>query len=322
MLPTFNKNNFIVWYDKFIREPKLMLKYYSFNLSNKSENGNMIFVADGKFPHGGMFDRLKGIISVYAAAKELNKDFRINFTHPFELEKYLIPNKYDWRLSKGEVYNNIFDSRLRFMYGEASSPYRLIKFCKKNQNFYYGADSLNFLNNEYGTDYRWSDLYHELFKPTLYLQKYIDSEKKKIGTEYIAIHLRFMNLLGDKTEFTHDPTLYESEQNHLLNITLNAIKEIRSNNINYKILLATDSSIFVEKAKTIYPDIYTIPGEIKHIGTSDLTSDSANIKMFLDYYIISGAKKVYNIVGPGMWKSAFPEYSAKIGNTLFHRYFI
>ena len=44
--------------------------------------------------------------------------------------------------------------------------------------------------------------------------------------------------------------------------------------------------------------------------------------MFLDYYLIAEAGKVYNFVSDGMWKSAFPEYAAKIGCVEFKRILI
>lgn len=306
-------------YDIILREPKLMWKHYNWDTQKQPARGSLILCADGNFPHGGMFDRLKGAISVYAASKVLGRDFRINFTSPFQLEKYLEPNEYDWRLKEGEYTENIWTDRLIFMYGEWKNPYRLLKTRKKNAHFYYGYDSLDYINKKCGTSFVWGDLYRELFKPTAYLQKYIDAEKEKIGKDYIAIHLRFMNLLGDKTEFDCDPVLPLEKQKVLRENALQAIRKVTSKNQGCKIMLATDSANFVEFVKNEIPDLYTVPGEIRHIGTAGETSDGANIKMFLDYYMISGAKKVYNLVGQGMWKSAFPEYAAKIGGCEFER---
>lgn len=281
----------------------------------------MFFCADGKFAHGGMFDRLKGAISIYAASKVLKRDFRINFTSPFQLEKYIEPNEYDWRVRNGEYNENMLKSRLIFMYGECDNPYRLLEKRKKDAHFYYGFDSLDYINKRCGTSFVWGDLYRELFKPTAYLQKFIDEEKTKIGTDYIAIHLRFMNLLGDKMEFDCDPTLPYDEQEKLKKCALMEMQKVVDENGGLKVLLATDSRNFAEYANAEIPDLYMISGEIRHIGTVDEMSDEANIKMFLDYYMIAGAKKVYNLVGPGMWKSAFSEYAAKIGGCIFERKF-
>lgn len=305
--------------DMRLREPFLTLKHYKIVSCEHIPAGRMVFCADGKFAHGGMFDRLKGAISVYAAAKVLKRDFRINFTSPFQLEKYIEPNEYDWRIQNGEYEENVLSSRLIFMYGECDNPYRLLKKRKKDAHFYYGYDSLDYINESCGTSFVWGDLYRELFKPTAYLQKYIEEEKEKVGSEYIAVHLRFMNLLGDKMEFDCDPTLSHDEQGKLKNCALMEMRKIIEINGGFKVLLVTDSKNFAEYAKAEIPDLYMISGEIRHIGTVEETSDEANIKMFLDYYMLAGAKKVYNLVGPGMWKSAFSEYAAKIGGCLFER---
>ena len=64
--------------DTFFREPKLIWKYYRpFLWLKKKNKGLYVFCADGKFLHGGMFDRLKGIISIYALAKAQGKE--LNF---------------------------------------------------------------------------------------------------------------------------------------------------------------------------------------------------------------------------------------------------
>lgn len=309
-------------FDICIREPKLKRKFYHNEDDNHMPAGRLFFVADGKFPHGGMFDRLKGALSVYAASKELGRPFRILFTSPFMLEKYLQPNKYDWRVKEGEYSENKKTSTLVFMYGEFSSPYRLLKKRRKDAHIYYGYNSLDYINHKYGGNHVWGQLYHELFQPTPYLQQYINEEKNKINGDYIAIHLRFMNLLGDKTEFERDPTLPDDEKDNLKKASLQEIKKIIADNHNCKIMLATDSESFADFVKHKLDFVYMVPGEIKHIGTAVDTSDAANLKMFLDYYMMAGAKRIFNIVGPGMWKSAFPEYAAKIGDCPFERIYI
>lgn len=51
---------------------------------------------------GGLSDRLRGIVSIYAECKKQRLPFRIVF-EPLHLEDYLLPNKYDWRISKEEI---------------------------------------------------------------------------------------------------------------------------------------------------------------------------------------------------------------------------
>lgn len=65
-----------------------------------------VYVADGRTAHGGLSDRLKGLISIYEYCKDRNIPLRINFYSPFNLDLFLVPNKYDWRLKGGEFVRN------------------------------------------------------------------------------------------------------------------------------------------------------------------------------------------------------------------------
>lgn len=298
------------------REQKMIMRRY---LNGKGDcvSKRMVFMADGSMPHGGMFDRLKGAISVYAASQVLSREFKIHFVSPFRLEKYLEPNGYDWMID--DVCRKWPKSRPVIMYGEFEEPSRLFKARRGETHFFYGYNSLEYINQRYGTQYDWGAIYNELFRPTPLLRRHIDDCKSAIGENYVAIHLRFLNLLGDGNEFACDPTLPVDVQERLKAQALAEIKKIMQNHPGCQFLLATDSTNFSGYVAEQLPEIKFITGEIKHIGTTDNTSDGAVIKMFLDYYMIAESVCVYNIVGPGMWPSAFPEYAAKIGRIPFKR---
>ncbi len=310
------------------REPRMIWKYYNVNGNangNKTYGGQnvggnkYIFMVDGKVGHGGMFDRLKGALSVYAVSKVQRKDFRIYFDYPFELRKYLEPNSYDWTIEKKDVVYSFPRSRPLFLYGECYAPNRLFKNRRCEAHFYYGYDSLNVINEKCGTDFEWGQLYRELFKPTVYLQQYIDHYRQELGREYIVVHTRFLNLLGDKVETNINPELPQPERDRLMSQMRDKIKELAKKNNSMRVMLASDSMTFIEYMKREMPEIYVIPGMVKHIDTAGETNDAEVIKMFLDYYLISYAQKVYSLVGRGMWPSAFPEYAAKIGDVEFKR---
>lgn len=314
------RNYFTQLVDSFYREPKLIWKYYRpFCWFRRKETNRYIFMADGKFLHGGMFDRLKGIVSIYALAKAQGKDFKIHFVHPFSLENYLIPNTYNWKIDNNNpIIYQYPASRPIFGYGECYEPSRILKDRNEEVHFYYGYNSLKEINLKYGTSFEWSKLYDELFKPTPYLQEYIDHYKKEIGGNYIAIHTRFLNLLGDKTETDINPELPVKKQIELKEKISQFIAKIMELHKGCGVMIASDSPNFIAFIQQKYPDVYIVPGEISHIGTHD-SNDAQNIKMFVDYYLIGGAKKVYSLWSEGMWKSAFPEYAAMIGGTKFER---
>ncbi|QUB71139.1 hypothetical protein J4864_02660 [Prevotella multiformis] len=297
-----------------------IMKEKGFSLYRTSNTCPFVFMVDGRIPHGGMFDRLKGLITVFAVSKALGKPFRLNWSYPFVLSKYLEPNKYDWIIDESQMTFGLLSYKNIIAYGEIVNPSRLCKKRSSETHFYYGYDSLDKVNAHFGTDYKWGELYRELFRPTAYLQRYLERYRTEIGDSYIAIHTRFMNLLGDKTETAVNPELdSDSQKNALVASAVNAIKKISSQHFGMNVLIASDSMVFIEEIKKAMPDVYIVPGTVKHIDTAGETDDSENIKMFTDYYLISGAQKVYSLWHEGMWKSAFPEYAARIGNVSFER---
>ena len=71
-----------------IHKQLVFLLYYSTKIkwvSKPQDKKRIIICFDGLFPHGGLVDRLKGIISFYEVAKKLDYDFYIYFEHPFPL---------------------------------------------------------------------------------------------------------------------------------------------------------------------------------------------------------------------------------------------
>lgn len=316
------RNLFVCLKDTLWREPQLIARYYLHGHFNSALPKN-VFMVDGRVGHGGMFDRLKGAISVYAISKVQRKDFRISFNYPFELQKYLEPNEYDWVIDKKDVVYSFPHSRPLFLYGECYHPVRLFKNRKCEAHFYYGYDSLSEINERYVTDFEWGQLYRELFKPTAYLQQYIDSYQQEIGANYIVVHTRFLNLLGDKVETPINPELEQKERAALMARMHDKIVDLyatyQNKNGKVRLMLASDSMVFIRYMQQEMPYVYVVPGEVRHIDTAGETNDGENIKMFLDYYLISRSKKVFSLMAEGMWPSAFPQYAAKIGNVPFER---
>ncbi|HRQ30126.1 MAG TPA: hypothetical protein PLU49_08640 [Saprospiraceae bacterium] len=75
----------------------------------------IISVADGTRSSKGLTDRFKGMVSLYALSKATHSNFKILFTHPFNLTDYLIPNQYDWIPDVTELSNSVWDVRYRVL---------------------------------------------------------------------------------------------------------------------------------------------------------------------------------------------------------------
>ena len=222
------------------REPSFILKYYLHKNTHR-DGVDYVYMADGKMVHGGMFDRLKGAISIYAISKAHGKRYGIYFTEPFTLDKYLEPNKYDWRISKGDLLFSYPYSRPILAYSEKKEPSRLLRERDGQTHFYYGSDILDFINQRYNKEYDWASLFNELFRPSTYLEKQINRIKRDVEGRYIAVHLRFLNMLGDKVEKLPYPELKEEEKHKLIADCITKIRELYNSNQGKSLFVSSDS---------------------------------------------------------------------------------
>ena len=299
-------------------EPKFVLHYY-LHKGKDNIGADYIFMADGKMIHGGLFDRLKGIISIYALAKVYHKKFGIHFINPFRLEDYLEPNQYDWRVKEDITYSYPH-SKPVVAYSERRNPRRLLKKRTAQIHYYFGGDILEKINSQFKTSFNWAEMYHELFKPSVTLRNRLDAVKQNIGKDYIAIHFRFLNLLGEKIEKPNCLVLRGEDKKKLLDSCLSKINEVISiQPESMKVVVFSDSMVFLNYIRERLPRVYVEPGQVKHIDTMPITNEEEVLKLFVDMYLMIGASEVISVVGMGLYSSAFPEYAAKIGNAEFER---
>ena len=284
-----------------------------------TKNSAYIAMVDGTAIHGGMCDRFKGIITLYAYCKYRGLPFRIKYTHPFRLEDYLSPAAYDWTLKKNEYTDNPRYCRILYMRKEYLAK-RLLNLRTKKQVHYYGnRDSLAYINEAYATNpanhYNWGELFCELFKPGPVLEERIRTIKKDLGNNYYAAVFRFQNLLGDFEEYNYQPIKDQDKAEDLIEKCLNAIKELQTSHVNQPLLVTSDSVKFLQRASQM-KGVHIIPGTLIHMdGQKKYISDNTNeayLKSFLDFYLLSEAQKIYRIGTSYMYPSEFPVYAAKI----------
>jgi hypothetical protein len=282
-------------------------------------------MADGRERIGGLSDRLRAIVSVFKLCKELGIAFKINFTSPFNLKDFLLPNVYDWNILPQEIcYNTrqsipkcIFTRPCPFHDNEAQEFWAKKFFCENYKQIHIYTNMLTG-KSEY------SILFHELFKPTIELQKLIDYNLKRLGGSggFISVAFRFMQLLGDFNEpnnvffARYNAILPDNKREVLINNCIEHLKEIRNENDCGKILVTSDSMSFLERIKNL-PFVYVIPGEAQHIDAHQNTSQDVNQKMFLDYFVLSYSKIIYLVVEDQMYESWFSHMAALLNNVPF-----
>ena len=180
---------------------------------------------------------------------------------------------------------------------------------------------MNQVNEKYSQNFDWSDLFNDLFVPSKLLYPHIKKIKDEIGSKYVAIHIRFLNLLGDDNENEDFKVLGQEQREKLISDCINKIKIIQADSVADHVVtvLCSDSMTFLNIVKKELPNVYIVKGNSRHIDKVKVISEEDVLKLFSDMYILAGAQKVYSIVGGELYKSAFPEYSAKINRTEFER---
>lgn len=292
----------------------------------KTEKSLYIAMVDGNSFHGGMCDRFKGIISLYAYCKYHGIPFRIRYTYPFKLEDYLSPAAYDWTLKENEYTDNPIYCRILYMRGEHSAKRLLALKTTRQVHYYSNRDCLEHINDAYArgnenkSRFDWGELFCELFKPGIILEERIQSIKKDLGDDYYAAVFRFQNLLGDFQEYRYKAISDKEEAERLIEKCLGSIEKLKVTHGNKALLVTSDSVTFLKRASQI-EGVHIIPGTVIHIDEqkNNIPENPYEIylKSFLDFYMLSGAQKIYRIGTPYMYSSAFPVYAAKIHSIPF-----
>lgn len=311
------KNKLIILFNAYrLKEILILYKYHKLSYE-KMKTSMLIATMDGKRDSMGLTDRLNGILSIYALAKATNTEFRIMHTHPFNLNEFLIPNKYNWIPEDAELCTSTSNIRYAIMRKQPTLKKLISLFpLKKQIRVYANYNYIDEVNREYGADYKSNELFWELFRPTVELDTELSFHKEKIGETYIACVFRFQSLLGDFKEYKYK-TLNKDEQTQLICINKNALLRLVQTN-NCPVLVTSDSIRFIDEIKSI-KNVYTMPGKVVHVGCSFGEEKNVYMKSFIDFFMISAAKKVYSIGTSKMYPTSFPMFAAKINNVPFER---
>jgi hypothetical protein len=294
-----------------------------FHYGEKLHPRRQILIAsvDGSSWHGGLCDRFKGIVSLFHYCLCKNIPFKINYTYPFALSDYLLPNEYDWQLSEAEIITyHICEAKYINLIGDPSAR-RFVQFRTKKQiHAYANRDIVAELNRIYNTDYQWGELFKKLFSPTKEMSQIIQCRKLQIGGEYICVAFRFQNLLGDFTEYQYRE-LPDGAKTELIARCRQSILDIQQRETCKRILVTSDSVSFLETLPGM-TGIYTFSGKTLHVDTvtSEMKSHEVYMKSFLDFYLLSEGLKIYSVGTRKMYyQSDFPRYAAKLNNIPFER---
>lgn len=313
--------NFFTMRGRWQREGDELLIHYSKDAPRATnQQKQIICMLDGKRKHGGLADRLRGIVSTYYVAKKKGYDFRIYFVHPFPLLDYLVPNKVDWRITKEELCYNADDAEPMFCGSQAThvepgfQRLWIEKRCRKAHKQLHVYTNAHILR--WGSKFH--DCFNELFRPSDALQAALDLQAQKLGTDYYAVTLRFQQLLGDFIEEPQFLVLQPQAAQELMDRCVEQVDKLYQHLPDKKRMLVTsDSERFLQYVAHRLSYVYIVSGPLAHMDWSENIPFETNLKSFLDFYMISRAKRAFLLQTGKMYNSGFPRRAAQMGGIPF-----
>ena len=291
------------------------LRRYSV-VGQKGEGYPVVMRVDGTTFHGGLADRWKGIVSLYALSKVLHRDFRIYYTYPFQLTEFQVPNLYDWRISDSQISRNLFNTKMLRLAGDPTLM-RVQSLPERKQiHAYANRDWLDIINRTYGTSFRWGELFNQLFKPSEALQQALAEYGEYTSKPYIAVAFRMQNLLGDYPEYEYEPASPE-RQKEIIATCLSFLDNLHEKE-KMPVLVTSDSIRMSQEAGRL-PFVFSTKGEAAHADTVSNRSKEVYMKSFVDFYMLAGAEKIYAPATSEMYRSDFPRYAALVSDKEFAR---
>ncbi len=292
-------------------------KHYTPDAPRKAgRKGLVVAMANGFCHHGGLCDRLRTYTALYRYCMDHGLPFAIYHRFPFRLEDYLKPVEYDWRTDDNEISFNSEETDILYTDTSGDTGERELRFRDKvydkflrnnhrQQHHFYSS----FVDGgeEFGPTFR------RLFQPTDPIRHLIDRETVAIGAPYVAVATRFLDLLGDFREPKEYLRLEPRERDRLIDRCIAKIAEIHHRWPGYKILVTSDSSLFLAAASAL-PYVHVIEGVIAHVDTAQ---SEDHTKTFLDFFMLGKAEKVYQLKFDRMYSGYFSRSAAMAGDRPF-----
>lgn len=293
-------------------------KFYSSDTVSDDIVDGAVYMADGRMLHGGLTDRIRGILTTYEYLRDRGIPFFIHWVHPFNLEDYLVPSGgVDWRIAPGKISYSRREAFPVVIMESLRPQTHVVNLLRLRTALTDRLRQTHIYSNADNAKGRYRRLYAELFKPSELLQREVDRHLGAIGVKYWAMTFRCRNLLGDFVE--HDNTvLGAEEQTAFMDKLLREFRVIAEKlPEGYKVLVTSDSRKLLDFMKAGDPRIYVVPGDVKNIDLAKGEYRGAWLKTFTDQQLIMHAERVYLMQTGDMYKSGFPRFAAEIGGKPF-----
>ena len=305
---------------------KILAKNYKKNNLSINTKDEIVLMFDENYSSGGLMDKIKGIISGKYIADQLGLDFYVYIKNRnFPIHNFLKSNQ---NIFRDENYEMVYNSKSKPIILYNYSPTKktiLDKFKSKKQ--YHLYCNMNFIPNfNFGIDQFqqnriWSKYFNEMFSFSSSIVK-LDQLSHIQKNNKIAIHLRFMNSLGDFKDI-RNIELPNDEKEKLVQNCLQKITNTIKENIEIeKVLIFSDSAHFLNLVKPHFANtefeqkIFINSENIKHSALN--FDDKVFEKTILDFYQMSTCCKIFQIHYKNMHKSDFSKYASIVSNSEYY----
>lgn len=297
-----------------------LCKFYNKKYTH-AQNANkwIVFMADGKILHGGLSDRLCGILSMYAYAKKCGYEFKILFNSPYSLTDILIPNRYNWVVTPDELSYNSDDSMPVYLSVWSEDNDKVVKYVDSRLRKIDKKQIHIYTNTRYFTKEMVPTLFEELFKPCPMLHELLVKHLSRLKNDYVSLTFRFQQLLGDFKEGNFETLNSDKEKKELISRCLKVVDYLHKMFADRKILVTSDSRLFLERAGE-FSYVYVVNGAIRHMDFTDgeIVDISVDMKSYIDMLLIANAKEIYLCNIPPLYRSGFPQTSSYIYNRPYY----
>lgn len=283
------------------------------------EKSGVTVMLDGEIYHGGLTDRMRGILTAYSECRRRGIPFHICWTEPFPLTDYLLPASFDWRTDPAEicrdtryarpvVADDMTDREARMRIRAALSGYLREGMAGRQLHLYTNAD---YARGDYAA------LYREVFRPSPTLAEATARHRAALGEGYWSVTTRFLTLLGDFDDWITEP-LPPEEQLRLMERVADEFRRLAERiPADCRILLTSDSRRFLDYMKGVDERVYVVEGDVRNIDLNREPACEAWLKTFIDQQLIMGATHVVRMRTGRMYATGFPRFAAEIGGGVF-----
>lgn len=300
-----------IFYDRFYPEDAA-------GASTQKAKEGIVCMYDGRMHHGGLTDRLRGALTTYRLARRLGIPFYIYWNHPFQLETYLQPAATDWRIAENE---------LSFCRDDAypviiQDKHAVANALRLRAGLHNRPLQTHVYSNSYNARGHYSELYRELFRPSVALEAETRRHLDVLGDNYEVFTFRFLTLLGDFTDHSREVLEGEEREEFIRKVSEEFRRLASQIDRDRKIFVTTDSATFLKIAPQLDSRVYTVEGDVKHIDIGPRGGDDAWMKVFVDQQLIMHSRRVTLMRTGGMYNSGFGRFAAEVGGVPFvdHRF--